>query len=772
FNWDKKVHGNSEPFWIFVTDCDGEELLYSEYFTMKSKFVEENRSYLFSFIVSLFENLHPIYYIKVISDRWIQSETTIPLSFKNLILPQQFSAPTKLLEFQLMPVNQLQFNEGEQALRALGIYQFNQIQTQVYNSFYNQNENIFLGAPTGSGKTTCIILAILRIFKGYFNEDKKIVYVGLQDSICQNMYKILCKAFKHMDKKIGILTGQTKTDNIILQKYDIIISTPENWDIMTRRWRGKKQIQSKNIRLFIADELHLLNENKSILEVIVSRMRLFSSQMDQNNKIQIIGLSTSVADYKEMASWIGAQQNNIFNFHPNVRPYPVDIHITGFEQNHRRARLLAMQKHMYQGLKQFLQNDTQQGIIFVCDRKQARLTALDLQTLATGDNKPKKFLKAPEQKIKEIAEQITDHVLADVVQYGIGFVYEGMLEDQRTLIENLYNAGALQIIISTYKLCWELNLYAQITVILDNQRYNGQERKYVDYTIPDMLQMISYAKNKEFVKNNNNNKNNNQENVNAKCLVFCHGPKKEFYKKFLFEPYPVESHLNQNLSNHLCGEIYAKNIKSIEDCIDWITWSFMYWRLSQNPNYYGLQEVSGTAVNDYLCELIEQSLEELGEFKCIQQEQENTELNLLNLGQIAGFYYIDVETIQLFGENIKQESKLKHLIEILSNAKEFEEIPIRYNEDSLLFNLNQKITFSYDKTNFNEPKTKTFILLQAYFSRLQVNSDLNYDQKLILENAVRLIHALVDVINSNGWSQQVKKLFFQINFIFNRLLEL
>ena len=48
-----------------------------------------------------------------------------------------------------------------------------------------------------------------------------------------------------------------------------------------------------------------------------------------------------------------------------------------------------------------------------------------------------------------------------------------------------------------------------------------------------MLQMIAYAKNKE----------NSDEN-NAKCLVFCHAPKKEFYKKFLFEPYPVESHLN------------------------------------------------------------------------------------------------------------------------------------------------------------------------------------------------------------------------------------
>ena len=70
-----------------------------------------------------------------------------------------------------------------------------------------------------------------------------------------------------------MLTGQFKTDSQILQKYDVIISTPENWDVNTRRWKDRKAIASKNIKLFIADELHLLNEGNSTYEVIVSRMR-------------------------------------------------------------------------------------------------------------------------------------------------------------------------------------------------------------------------------------------------------------------------------------------------------------------------------------------------------------------------------------------------------------------------------------------------------------------------------------------------------------------
>lgn len=42
----------------------------------------------------------------------------------------------------------------------------------------------------------------------------------------------------------------------------------------------------------------------------------------------------------------------------------------------------------------------------------------------------------------------------------------------------------------TYLLSWEIDCTAPVVIILDSQRYDGQERRYIDYTIPDMLQMI------------------------------------------------------------------------------------------------------------------------------------------------------------------------------------------------------------------------------------------------------------------------------------------
>ena len=38
----------------------------------------------------------------------------------------------------------------------------------------------------------------------------------------------------------------------------------------------------------------------------------------------------------------------------------------------------------------------------------------------------------------------------------------------------------------------------------------------------------------------------------------CHAPRKEYYKKFLFEPLPVESHLDQKLHDTLAAEVVTR----------------------------------------------------------------------------------------------------------------------------------------------------------------------------------------------------------------------
>lgn len=63
FQWDEKIHGRSEAFWVLVEDVDSEIILYHEYFLLKSKYAGDE--HVLSFFVPVFEPLPPQYFIKV-----------------------------------------------------------------------------------------------------------------------------------------------------------------------------------------------------------------------------------------------------------------------------------------------------------------------------------------------------------------------------------------------------------------------------------------------------------------------------------------------------------------------------------------------------------------------------------------------------------------------------------------------------------------------------------------------------------------------------------
>lgn len=65
-----------------------------------------------------------------------------------------------------------------------------------------------------------------------------------------------------LNKKVVLLTGETSTDLKLLGKGDIIISTPDKWDILSRRWKQRKNVQ--NVSLFVVDEAHLIGGENGV----------------------------------------------------------------------------------------------------------------------------------------------------------------------------------------------------------------------------------------------------------------------------------------------------------------------------------------------------------------------------------------------------------------------------------------------------------------------------------------------------------------------------
>lgn len=125
---------------------DGETILHTEYFILKRSFSTEVHN--LSFTIPIFDPLPPQYYVRVISDRWMGSETILPIAFRHLLLPEKYPAPTELLDLQPLPVSS--FSDSQFFSNYSNFRYFNAIQTQCFTPLYSDDSNILIAAPTGN----------------------------------------------------------------------------------------------------------------------------------------------------------------------------------------------------------------------------------------------------------------------------------------------------------------------------------------------------------------------------------------------------------------------------------------------------------------------------------------------------------------------------------------------------------------------------------------------------------------------------------------------
>lgn len=182
---------------------------------------------------------------------------------------------------------------------------FNAIQSKCYGTAYESNDNIVVSAPTGGGKTAILEMAICRLVSSSETDQYKIVYVAPTKSLCAERQRDWQLKFASLDLQCAELTGDTDQAQIrYVQNAHIIITTPEKWDSMTRKWKDHvKLIQL--VKLFLIDEVHILKDNRgATLEAVVSRMKSVGCN------VRFLALSATVPNSEDIATWLGRDHNN------------------------------------------------------------------------------------------------------------------------------------------------------------------------------------------------------------------------------------------------------------------------------------------------------------------------------------------------------------------------------------------------------------------------------------------------------------------------------
>jgi len=188
--------------------------------------------------------------------------------------------------------------------------------------------------------------------------------------------------------------------------------------------------------------------------------------------------------------------------------------------------------------------------------------------------------------------------------------------------------------VTTSTLAWGVNFPARLVIVKGTEFFDPAKRRYVDFPLTDLLQMIGRA-------------GRPGHDDNGIACVMVSEEKKNFYKKFLYEPFPVESSLANCLTDHLNAEIASGTLTSKKHCIDYLTWTYFFRRLTKNPAYYNVDiTADANGINNYLQHLVKSTLSKLEAAKCVEWDRETDDIQSTTLGYLASFYYLSHETIQ------------------------------------------------------------------------------------------------------------------------------
>ena len=739
FVWNDRHHGTSESYWIWVENSETAEIFHHEFFILNRKKLYDDHE--LNFTIPLSDPLPTQIYVRAVSDRWLGAESVTPVSYEHLIRPDTESVYTDLLDLQPLPIAALK-NPLLEEIYGRRFQFFNPMQTQIFHTLYHTANNVLLGSPTGSGKTVAAELAMWWAFRE--KPGSKVVYIAPMKALVRERVQDWGKRLtRQMSLKLVELTGDNTPDTRTIRDADIIITTPEKWDGISRSWQTRGYV--RQVSLVIIDEIHLLGGDRGpILEIIVSRMNYIAAQTE--GSVRLVGMSTACANALDLGNWLGVKEG-LFNFRHSVRPVPLEIFIDGFPEQRGFCPLMqSMNRPTFSAIK--THSPEKPVIVFVASRRQTRLTAKDLINLCGMEDNPRRFVRMSEDDLQLNLLRVKDEALREALSFGIGLHHAGLVESDRQLAEELFANNKIQILVATSTLAWGVNLPAHLVVVKGTQFFDAKIEGYKDMDLTDVLQMLGRAGRPQF-------------DTSGIARIFTQDAKKEFYKHFLHTGFPVESSLHNVLDNHLGAEVSAGTIGTKQDALDYLTWTFFFRRLHKNPSYYGLEisaeEHNTTAAqalaNDYMISMVDASLESLAASSCLTLHS-NGDVDSTALGKIMSYYYLSHLTIRKILTNAKPTATFADVLGWMCLATEFDELPVRHNEDLINTELSQNLPLKADKLGLPmwDPHIKAFLLLQAHMSRIDLPiSDYVGDLNSVLDQSIRIIQASIDVLTELGY---------------------
>ena len=504
---------------------------------------------------------------------------------------------------------------------------FNAMQTQCFDTVYKSNDNFVLSSPTGSGKTAIFELGICRVINSFPAGQFKIVYQAPTKSLCAERQRDWQKKFRIFQMEVAELTGDTDPAQIRhVQAASIIITTPEKWDSITRKWKDHEKLMSL-IKLFLIDEVHMLHDMRgATLEAVVSRMK------SVHFEVRFIALSATVPNSHDIATWLGRNHDRQDlpareqRFGEEFRPVLLQKHVVGY---HCGGNDFSFENVLNTKLPEVIAQYSHRKpiMIFCMTRKICESTAQMLAKWWSSMNANNQYWRAPRQIVK-----VDDKNLSNCTPTGIAWHHAGLLLADRSAVEQGFLNGDISVICCTSTLAVGVNLPCHMVILKNTVNYiHGEGVK--EYSDLEIMQMLGRAGRPQF-------------DTSGVAVIMTRHEKARRYGRMVSGEQILESCLHENLIDHLNAEIGLGTVTNLASAKKWLSSTFLYVRLKANPGHYKLDDGTGESNLDARLENICcRDIEQLRDAELITGE---TKLDTTPNGETMARLSVKFETAKVF----------------------------------------------------------------------------------------------------------------------------
>jgi len=416
-----------------------------------------------------------------------------------------------------------------------------------------EGKNLVVASPTASGKT---LVAEIACIKNVLEKGGKAIYLTPLKALANEKYSELKENYPSL--KIMISVGDFDSTDPWLEKADVIVCSNEKLDSLIRHnapWLNQ-------INTIVIDEIHVLDQpdRGPTLEILTTRLKDFCKNA------QIIALSATIKNAKELAEWLGAELVK-----SDYRPVQLEygIYFSGklcFDKKEVKMPNAELPEH---SIILDTLDKKKQLLLFLSTRRNAEAAARNAKNVVFG-----KLSAEEKKKLEEVSDSILhalEHptkqceLVAECVKHGTAFHHAGLIAKQQRMIEEAFKHNYIKLICSTPTLAYGINLPGHTVLVRDLKRYDAE---FGSNWIPvlDVQQMFGRAGRPQFDREGR-----------ALMIAKSESEKDEIYEKYIKgEPEDIYSKLSAEpiLRMHVLGLIASGEVSSKESLFKFFSKTF------------------------------------------------------------------------------------------------------------------------------------------------------------------------------------------------------